>query len=42
LSAKNLLDPDREKTIGLNDRALVYSRYSDGRSFSLSASYLFE
>lgn len=42
LSAKNLLDPDREKTIGLNDRSLVYSRYNDGRSFSLSASYLFE
>jgi len=42
LSAKNLLDPDREKTIGLNDRSLVYSRYSDGRSFNLSASYLFE
>ncbi|MFO1446811.1 MAG: TonB-dependent receptor [Opitutaceae bacterium] len=42
LSAKNLLDPDREKTIGLNDRSLVYSRYREGRTFSLSASYLFE
>ncbi|WP_221031016.1 TonB-dependent receptor [Actomonas aquatica] len=42
LSAKNLLDSDKEKLIGLPDRDLIYSRYQSGRSFSLSLSYLFE
>jgi outer membrane receptor protein involved in Fe transport len=41
-SAKNLLDPDRKKTIGLIDRELIYERYRTGRTFSLSATYLFE
>lgn len=41
-SAKNLLDPDKEKTIGTEIGDLVFSRYSTGRSFSLSLSYLFE
>ena len=41
-SAKNLLDPDRKKTIGLSDRDLIYERYRNGRTFSLSLSYLFE
>jgi hypothetical protein len=41
-SAKNLLDPDREKTIGLIDCDLVYERYRTGRTFSVSLSYLFE
>ncbi len=41
-SARNLLDPDRSKTIGLDDRDLAYARYSRGRSYSLSLSYLFD
>ncbi len=41
-SAKNLLDPDKEKLIGTEIGDLVYSRYSSGRSFSISLSYLFE
>ena len=41
-SAKNLLDPDRKKTIGLSDRDLIYERYRNGRTFSLSLAYLFE
>ncbi len=42
LSAKNLLNPDKEKLISLPDSDLVYSRYRSGRSFSISLSYLFE
>ncbi|MCF3651862.1 TonB-dependent receptor [Synoicihabitans lomoniglobus] len=41
-SAKNLLNPDREKLIDLASGPLVYSRYQSGRSLSLSFSYLFE
>jgi hypothetical protein len=42
-SAKNLLNPDMEKTIsnpGGDD--LVYARYTSGREFSVSLTYLFE
>jgi len=42
-AAKNLINPDREKTIsipGADD--LIYNSYTNGRSFSVSFSYLFE
>jgi TonB-dependent receptor len=42
-SAKNLINPDREKTIsipGADD--LIYQSYTSGRSFSVSFTYLFE
>lgn len=42
-TAKNLLNPDKEKTISIpggND--LIYSRYTSGRTFSLSLTYMFE
>ena len=42
LSARNLLDADREKLVGLADRDLVYERYRMGRSFALSVTWLFE
>jgi hypothetical protein len=42
LAAKNLLDPAREKTIGLIDRDLLYERYRAGRTFSLAFSYRFD
>ncbi len=42
-SAKNLLNPDREKTISIpGGDDLIYSRYTSGRSFSLSMTYMFE
>jgi len=42
-SAKNLLNPDKEKTISVpNGDDLIYSRYPSGRSFSLSLTYMFE
>ncbi|GAB5559621.1 MAG: TonB-dependent receptor [Synoicihabitans sp.] len=42
-AAKNLLNSDREKTIAFaGGQDLVYSRYTTGRQFSLSVSYLFE
>jgi TonB-dependent receptor len=40
-SAKNLLDPDHEKTIGLPDRTLIYARSNAGRSFALGLSCAF-
>lgn len=43
LAAKNLINPDKEKTISIPDGdPLIYNRYTSGRSFSLSLSYLFE
>ena len=43
LSAKNLLNPDKEKLISIpNGDDLVYNRYTSGRSVSVSISYLFE
>lgn len=42
LSAKNLLDPDHEKLIGFENFDLVYARYREGRTYSLSLTYLFE
>lgn len=41
-SARNLLDPDREKLVGFEDRDLVYERYRSGRSFALALTWLFE
>ena len=42
-AAKNLINPDREKIISIpNGDDLIYSRYTTGRTFSLSATYLFE
>ncbi len=42
-AAKNLIDPDKEKTISIpGGDDLIYSRYTSGRSFSVSFSYLFE
>ncbi len=42
-SAKNLLNSNREKTISNPGRDdLVYSRYTTGRRFSLSLTYMFE
>ena len=43
LAAKNLINPDREKTISIpNGDDLTYSRYTSGRSYSLSLTYRFE
>ncbi len=42
VAAKNLLDPERKKTVGERSSDLVYERYRNGRTFSLSLSYLFE
>ena len=43
LAAKNLINSDKEKTISIPDGdPLIYNRYTSGRSFSLSLSYLFE
>lgn len=42
VSAKNLLDPDHEKTIGLQNSSLIYSRHTKGRSFGLAVSYAFD
>jgi TonB-dependent receptor len=41
-SAKNLLDPEREKLVGLQERDLVYERYRSGRSFALTLTWMFE
>lgn len=42
-TAKNLLNPDKEKTISIpGGDDLIYSRYTSGRSFSLSLTYMFE
>lgn len=41
-AARNLLDPEHRRTIGLADRDLNYERHRSGRTFSLSVSYLFE
>lgn len=42
-AAKNLINPDREKTLSIpGGDDLVYSRYSSGRRFSMSATYLFK
>jgi outer membrane receptor protein involved in Fe transport len=40
-AAKNLLDPDREKTLEHNGTTYFYQRSTLGRSFSLSLSYEF-
>jgi outer membrane receptor protein involved in Fe transport len=39
-SAKNLLDPEIERTYG-KDSDLIYSSYRRGRSFGISLSYEF-
>ncbi|PAW67861.1 MAG: hypothetical protein B9S34_04110 [Opitutia bacterium Tous-C1TDCM] len=41
-SARNLLDPDHEKTIGLQNSDLIHARHTKGRSFGLSVSYAFD
>jgi TonB-dependent receptor len=41
-SGKNLLDPERRKTIGLEQRDLVYASSTRGRSYALSLTYLFD
>ena len=40
-AARNLLDPDREKTLEHNGTTYFYERLSRGRKFSLSVSYDF-
>lgn len=42
LAAKNLLAPEREKTLSHGGRTYFYERYSSSRSFSLGLSYFFE
>lgn len=42
VSAKNLLDPDREKTVGLQNSTLLWERSRAGRSYAVSLTYLFE
>lgn len=42
LSARNLLDPDQEKTIGVAERTLVYARSRTGRTFGVSLTWLFD
>ncbi len=42
LAAKNLIDPDRKKTIGPANTGLIYERYRNGRTFALSLTYMFE
>ena len=41
LKAENLLDPDFEKTVSLQNEEIIYSSYSRGMSFSIGASYSF-
>lgn len=42
-SAKNLINPDKEKLISIPGAGdLVYNRYTSGRSFSVSLNYMFE
>ena len=41
-TARNLLDPAREKLVPFQTYDLVYDRYRTGRSYSLGVTYLFE
>ncbi len=41
-TARNLLDPTREKLVPFDGYDLVYDRYQAGRSYSLGLTYLFE
>jgi TonB-dependent receptor len=41
-SAKNLFDPEREKTLEHNGTTYFYERFSRGRRFGLSVSYAFD
>ena len=40
-SARNLLDPDKEKLSTFKGRDYIYDRSAAGRSFSVSVSYEF-
>jgi hypothetical protein len=42
LTARNLLDPDREKTLVHQGTTYFYERFSRGRKFGLSLSYSFD
>ncbi len=42
LNARNLLDPDKKKTIDFHGQELIYESYNRGRSFSIGLSYMFE
>ena len=41
-TARNLLDPTREKLVPFEKYDLVYDRYRSGRSYSLGVTWLFE
>lgn len=41
LSAKNLLNPDHEKTISVPGQTLIHERRSEGRSYAIGLNYAF-